>query len=402
MILRYLTISILIVILFDLNTNLGAQSQQVLTGIDVLEREEFVQLFGKRVGLITNQTGMNRFWRPTIDILFNAKNVNLVALFSPEHGIRGTAEGKIPSNIDSITGLNIYSLYGETRQPTDRMLNGIETFVFDIQDIGTRFYTYIGTMKLCMQEAAKNNIEFIVLDRPNPINGVDFEGPILSPEQVFGLVGSFPIPIRHGMTVGELALMYNGEEKLGLNLKIIKIKNWKRELWFDQTGLPWINPSPNMRNLYEATLYPGIGLLERTNVEDKRGLERPFEMFGAPWINSIELAIELNRQNISGVRFVPIKFIPEKSRYKNQLCEGVAISLLDRNSFQPVKCGIIVLQVLYKLYADKFDVKKVWHVTRSDLLIEQVKNQVPIEDIVNSWKPGLENFSTMRNKYLLY
>jgi len=385
-----------------MNNVINAQSQQVLTGIDVLVQEEFAHLVGKRVGLITNQTGINRFWRSTIDILFNSTKVNLVALFSPEHGIRGTSNDKISSSIDSITGLTIHSLYGETYRPTDEMLNGIETLVFDIQDIGTRFYTYIGTMKLCMQEAAKNNIEFIIFDRPNPINGIDFEGPILNPEHVFTLAGSFPIPIRHGMTVGELALMFNGEEKLGLNLKVIKMRNWKRELWFDQTGLPWINPSPNMRNLYQATLYPGIGLLERTNVEDKRGLERPFEMFGAPWINSIKLATELNNQNIAGIRFVAIKFIPEKSEYKDQLCEGVAINLLDRNSFRPVECGIIVLQVLYTLYPDKFEVNKVWHVTRTDLLIEQIKRQDPIEDIVESWQAGLKNYSEIRERYLLY
>jgi len=393
---------ILTVILFCFNGGLNAQFQQVLTGIDVLEQENFAPLEGKRVGLITNHTAINRNWRTTIDILYHAKNVNLVALFSPEHGIRGTADDSVPSSIDSATGLPIHSLYGETRKPTATMINGIDALVFDIQDIGTRFYTYIGTMKLCMEAAAEHGVDFNVLDRPNPINGIAFEGPVLNPDHVFALAGIYPIPIRHGMTVGELALMFNSEDRLGLHLKIIKMAGWKREMWFDETGLPWINPSPNMRNLYEAILYPGIGLLERTTVEDKRGLERPFEMFGAPWINSIELATELNKRKITGVRFTPIKFIPEKSKYKDQLCEGVAITLEDRNSFRPVECGIIVLQVLYKLYPEKFDVEKIWHVTRSDQLIDQIKNQVPIQNIVASWQNGLNRFSKMREKYLLY
>jgi uncharacterized protein YbbC (DUF1343 family) len=402
MILRSLFFYILIIFFILINDRLTAQSQQVLTGIDVLEQEEFANLVGKRVGLITNHTGINRYWCPTIDILYNSEKVNLVALFSPEHGIRGTVDDIVPSSIDSITGLTIHSLYSETRRPTEKMLNGIDALVFDIQDIGTRFYTYIGTMKLCMEEAAKKKIEFIVLDRPNPINGIEIEGPVLSPKHVFGLAGIFPIPIRHGMTVGELSLLFNGEDKLGLDLTVIKMKNWEREYWFDHTGLPWINPSPNMRNLIEATLYPGIGLLERTNVEDKRGLERPFEMIGAPWINSIKLATELNNRNITGVRFAPIKFIPKAYRYRDQLCEGVAINLLNRNSFRPVECGISLLQVLYRLYPDKFDLQKIWQVTRSDQLIDQIRKQVPIEDIVESWQAGLTSFSKIRKKYLLY
>ncbi len=393
---------ILTVILFSFYGGLNAQFHQVFTGIDVLEQENFATLEGKRVGLITNHTGISRNWRATIDILDNAKNVKLVALFSPEHGIRGTAENIVPSSIDSVTGLPIHSLYGENRKPTAAMLKGIDVLVFDIQDIGTRFYTYIGTMKLCMEAAAEHGVDFIVLDRPNPINGIDIEGPVLNPEHVFALAGIYHIPICHGMTIGELALMFNGEDKLELDLKIIKLMGWKREMWFDETGLPWINPSPNMRNLYEAILYPGIGLLERTNVEDKRGLERPFEMFGAPWVNSIELVTELNQRNIIGVRFIPIKFVPKKSKYKDQLCEGVSITLVDRNLFRAVECGIIVLQVLYKLYPKTFDAEKIWHVTRSDQLIDQIKQQVPIEDIIESWQVGLKSFSDIREKYLLY
>jgi len=402
MITRYSRLFILIMSLFFLNNESSAQSHQVLTGIDVLEQKKFQPLIGKRIGLITNHTGINRNWRTTIDILYNAKEVNLVALFSPEHGIRGTAEEKVSSSIDSATGLPIHSLYGKTRRPTSAMLKGIDVLVFDIQDIGTRFYTYIGTMKLCMEEAAKHGIDFIVLDRPNPINGIAFEGPVLNPEHVFALAGIYSIPIRHGMTVGELALLFNGEDELGLDLKIIKLVGWKREMWYDQTGLPWINPSPNMRNLYEVILYPGIGLLERTNVEDKRGLERPFEMFGAPWINSIKLVAELNKRNIPGIRFIPIKFIPKKSKYKDQFCQGVAINLVDQNSFHPVECGVVVLQVLCKLYPEKFDVEKIWHVTRSEQLIDQIKNQIPIEDIVESWQIDLKSFSEIREKYLLY
>ncbi len=385
----------------------SAQDYRVLTGIDVLEAEHFSPLVGKNVGLITNQTGIDRHWQSDIDLLYRANGVHLVALFSPEHGIRGTFTTRVSNAVDSATGLPIYSLFGKTRKPTGEMLKGIDALVFDIQDVGARFYTYIGTMKECMKAAAKHHIEFIVLDRPNPIDGLQVEGPVLDPAQVFELAGTFQIPIRHGMTVGELAMMFNGEGKIGANLHVIKMKGWKRWMWFDQTGLPWIYPSPKIRNLYEAELYPGIGLLERTDVTDKQGLTRPFEEFGAPWINAVQLAAQLNERKIPGVRFVPIRFVPAKESYANekylgQLCEGTAIDVINRDALQPVACGIEVLETLYKMYPYKFDVDKIWRVTRSKKLLEQIKHDVPIQSIKASWRPGLKKFMAERRRFLLY
>ncbi len=385
----------------------SAQNYRVLTGIDMLEAEHFSPLVGKNVGLITNQTGVDRHWRSDIDLLYNAKGVHLVALFSPEHGIRGVATTRVSNGRDSATGLPIYSLFGKTRKPTAEMLRGIDALVFDIQDVGTRFYTYIGTMKECMEAAAKHHIEFVVLDRPNPINGLQFEGPVLNPARVFELAGTFPIPIRHGMTVGELALMFNKEGKIGADLHVIRMKGWKRWMWFDQTGLPWVSPSPKIRNLYEAELYPGIGLLERTDVTDKQGLTRPFEEFGAPWINAVQLAAQLNKRKIPGVRFVPIRFVPAKESYVNekylgQQCEGVAVDIIDRDALQPVACGIEVLETLYKLYPDKFDVGKIWRVTRSKNLLEDIKHNVSIHFIKASWQPRLKKFAAERRRFLLY
>jgi len=381
----------------------SAQVQQVLTGIDVLEAEQFERLINQKVGLITNHTGINRQWKPTIDLIFQAKGVQLIALFSPEHGIRGTVDTWVASSVDSLTGLPVHSLYSSKNyQPADEIFNGIETLVFDIQDIGARFYTYIATMKICMEVAAKNNIKFIVLDRPNPINGLQVEGPVLAHNQLYLLGGIFPMPIRHGMTVGELAIMLNTEEALGVNLKVIKMSNWKRSMWFDNTGLPWVNPSPNMKNLYEAALYPGLGLLERLNVANKRGLWRPFEQFGAPWVNAIELASELNRRKIPGVFFTPIKFIPTDHKYVGQLCEGVAVNLVNRDTFPSVKCGVEVVHALYKLYPDSFEIDKIWHMTRSRELIAQIKQQIPVQMIEDSWQSAINEFSKTRQKYLLY
>ncbi len=375
------------------------------TGIDVLAQANFAPLSGKRVGLITNHTGINREWRSTIDILFEASNVDLVALFNPEHGIRGVYDDMVASGLDSTTGLPIHSLYGKTIRPTPEMLIGIDVLVFDIQDIGARFYTYIGTMKKCMEEAAKLGIEFIVLDRPNPITGVYVEGPVMARERVSRLVNSHSIPLRHGMTVGELAEMFRADDTLNIDLSIVKMEGWRRDMWFDQTGLPWINPSPNIRNLYQATLYPGLGLLERTNVSNKRGLERPFEMFGAPWVNGSQLTQELNSRQIPGVQFSPIRFTPAMTtypKYAEQVCEGVAVNITDRDCLPSVELGLHVLQALYKLYPEHFEIEKIWHVTRSEKLIEQLKEGTPINKIVADYGVDLEDFLRNREKYLFY
>ncbi|HVG21131.1 MAG TPA: exo-beta-N-acetylmuramidase NamZ domain-containing protein, partial [Blastocatellia bacterium] len=297
----------------------------VLTGIDVLERDGFKQLEGRRVGLITNHTGRDRAGRSTVDVLASAKNLKLVALFSPEHGLRGAEDAPVGSSRDEKTGLPIYSLYDkDKRRPTAEMLAGIDALVFDVQDVGTRFYTYITTCGLAMEEAAKNRIKFVVLDRPNPINGYDIEGPVADPELTadpkYSFTSYHKIPVRHGLTVGELALLFNSERKMGADVAVIKMEGWRRADFFDATSLTWVNPSPNMRSLTQALLYPGIGLLELTNLSVGRGTDTPFEVVGAPWVDGQKLGDALNRAGLAGVRFVPVKFTPKSSKFINEEC----------------------------------------------------------------------------------
>src|SRR5438876_5094671 len=297
------------------NENTVADAQ-VLTGIDALERDGFKQLNGMRIGLVTNQTGRDRSGRSTIDALFKAPSVKLVALFSPEHGIHGLADEKVSDTKDDQTGLPIYSLYGETRRPKPEQLKEIDALVYDIQDIGARFYTYTATLGYVMEEAAKAKLPVFVLDRPNPINGVDVEGPPADADKL-SFIAYHPIPVRHGLSVGELARLYNEERHIGADLRVIKMENWRRAMWFDATGLVWINPSPNMRSLTEAALYPGVGLLETTNLSVGRGTDTPFEVIGAPWLDGPRLATYLNARRIPGVRFIPLRFTPKSSVFKN-------------------------------------------------------------------------------------
>jgi len=277
-------------------------SPPVQSGIDALRGDGFAALQGKRIGLVTNHTGRARDGATTIDLLHGAKGVTLVRLFSPEHGIRGILDANVPSTTDEKTGLMIQSLYGDTRRPTTAMFEGIDTMVIDLQDVGARFYTYMTTMAYVMEEAAKNKTAVVVLDRPNPIGGYQIEGPILD-KAALSFVGYYPMPIRHGMTLGELARLFNAENKIGVQLNVIQLRNWKRDAYFDATGLPWINPSPNMRNLIQATLYPGIGAIESTNVSVGRGTDTPFEQVGAPWIDGVALADALNARSIPGISF---------------------------------------------------------------------------------------------------
>jgi len=377
-------------------------AQKVLTGIDILQEEQFAPIQGVRIGLITNHTGINKSWLSTIDILHDAPEIDLVAIFTPEHGLRGNKTGRITTYLDSTIGLPIYSLYGETHRPTIEMLEGVDALIFDIQDIGTRFYTYIGTMKTCMEEAARNNIAFIVLDRPNPINGIMVEGPLLSSENTFELAGIHELPIRHGMTVGELALLFQGEDQIDLELEVIRMRGWQRSMWFDDTGLPWVDPSPNMRSLTQAILYPGIGLLERLNINNKRGLDRPFEMFGAPWIDGVKLTSTLQEYNLTGVSFIPTRFQSFQGIYANQLCEGVRIELLDREKFQSVHCGIAIVDAIYQLYPNKLELDKLWHLLRSNQIIEAIRMEQEFEQITAIWQDDLERFLKTRGKYLLY
>ena len=297
----------------------SSDSLNVLTGVDVLQGEQFKSLKGLRVGLITNHTGLTRDGKSTVQILNDAPEVNLKTLFSPEHGFAGKLDvSKIGDSTDQKTGLKIFSLYGKTRTPTPESLQDLDVLVFDIQDVGARFYTYISTMGNAMRAAKQQGIRFVVLDRPNPINGMIFSGPVLD-EGSQSFVGFHRIPVRHGMTAGELARMFNKEMKIGADLQVIRMQNWKREMYYDETGLTWVNPSPNMRSLNEAVLYPGIGLLETTNLSVGRGTDTPFEWIGAPWLDGVQLARELNRSGLPGIRFVRVQFTPASSKYADEL-----------------------------------------------------------------------------------
>lgn len=377
-----------------------SQPTAVLNAIDVLVENEFAALDGSSVGLITNQTGQSRTSKSTIDLLFESPNIELSALFSPEHGIRGTFEEAVDDSIDKQTGLRVYSLYGDTRKPTPESLEGLDALVFDIQDIGCRFYTYISTMGLAMEAAAENGLSFYVLDRVNPIDGVTVDGPIRRGESHF--IAFHDIPIRHGMTVGELAQLIRVDNKLDVDLTIVPLQNWQRSMLFDETGLPWVNPSPNMRSLTQALLYPGIGLLETTQLSVGRGTDTPFEVIGAPYINHLELAEELNRLNLPGIRFIPIQFTPDASKFSGEKCQGVNIILTDRKSCPIVDVGIAIAHTLHRLYAPDFDIEKFDHLLRHPYVIEQIQDNQSWESIVVSWRNEVDEFYKRRAPYLLY
>lgn len=373
-----------------------------LNGIDVLARDGFALLKGKRVGLITNHTGRDREGRSTIDLLFAAPDVKLVALFSPEHGIRGALDqSKITNSTDEKTGLPIYSLYGETRQPTPELLKGIDVLVYDIQDIGARFYTYISTLGLALEAAAKSKVKFVVLDRVNPINGADVEGPVADADKL-SFTAYHRLPVRHGMTVGELALLFNRERGINADLQVVKIENWRRDQWFDSTGLAWVNPSPNMRSLTEATLYPGVCLLEPTNVSVGRGTDTPFEIIGAPWIDGRKLAAALNDAKLTGVRFVPVRFTPTVSVYQGKECGGVNIIITDRASFEPVLTGLEIAVQIRKLFPKDFDAERFNRLLVSDKIFAAFKQGSDARALQQIWEADLQAFRAVRANYLLY
>ena len=372
-----------------------------LTGIDVLEAENFASLAGKRVGLITNQTGIDRNRRSTIDLLFHAPGVKLVALFSPEHGIRGNLDERIASSADAATGLPVYSLYGETLRPSDAMLAGIDTLVFDIQDAGVRFYTYVTTMGYAMEAAAAHHIAFYVLDRPDPLGGEVVEGPVLDRDRL-NFVGYFPMPVRMGMTLGEMAEMFNAENGIGCDLHVIRMQGWRRDFWFSDTGLPRVNPSPNLRSLTENFLYPGLEIIQAGGVSVGRGTKTPFELVGAPWIHGKQLADYLNRRKIAGVRFGPRKFTPDSGAYKDEPCEGVRVVLTDRRNLQSMRMGMEIASALSELYPGQFDPAKMIGLVGNSATIEKLLNGGDPHEIVAGWQDGLNAFLKVRQKYLFY
>jgi uncharacterized protein YbbC (DUF1343 family)/CubicO group peptidase (beta-lactamase class C family) len=374
---------------------------QVLAGIDVLERDNFAPLAGMRIGLVTNQTGRDRNGRSTIDVLFKAPGVKLTSLFSPEHGIRGLVDEKVSDTKDDQTGLPIHSLYGESRRPKPEQLKDLDALVYDIQDVGARFYTYISTLGYVLEEAAKAKLPVFILDRPNPINGVDVEGPLADSDKL-SFTAYHMIPVRHGMTVGELARLYNEQRKIGADVRVIRMQGWRRAMWFDATNLTWINPSPNMRSVTEATLYPGVCLLETTNVSVGRGTNTPFELVGAPWIDGQKLASYLNARQIVGVRFVPVRFTPTTATHKDQECGGVNIIVTDRARLQSVALGIEIAAALRQLYPSDWKVDGFLRLLANSDAFERIKRGDSADSIIRSWGNSLEQFRTARAGALLY
>ncbi|MBI3461549.1 MAG: DUF1343 domain-containing protein [Planctomycetes bacterium] len=374
----------------------------VLTGIDVLQRDNFSLLKDRRVGLITNHTGLNRDGTSTVELLHKAADVELVALFSPEHGIHGKLDvPQIADARDETTGLPIYSLYGESRRPTKEGLQGIDTLVFDIQDIGTRFYTYVSTMGNAMQAAAEQKLRFVVLDRPNPINGVDVAGPLTDPGRE-SFIAFHRLPVRHGMTIGELARMFNAELSLRLDLHVVAVEGWRREEMFDATGLTWTNPSPNMRSLAQALLYPGIGLLETTNLSVGRGTDAPFEVICAPWLDGRRLAEELRREDLPGVAFVPVRFTPRESKFKETPCGGINIVITDRRQFEPLATGFAIAAQLRRLYPQDWEAEGYLRLLVNKEVHQALLDGRSADEMLELSRDDLASFLERRARFLLY
>ncbi len=388
---------------------LAVRNGAVQTGIDVLEAHNFDVIRGsagkKKIGLLTNQTGVDSQGRRTIEVLAQAPGVSLEAIFSPEHGVTGALDATdIGNSRDAATGVPVYSVYGATdaaRRPQLEILKQLDAVVVDIQDAGTRLYTYETTLGYFLEAAAKAGIEIIVLDRPNPITGSFVQGPV-SDSGRESFVNYFSVPVRHGMTMGELAKMFNAERNINAKLTVVPMEGWMRGDWYDSTGLAWINPSPNLRSLTEATLYPGVGLVEGTNVSVGRGTDTPFELLGAPWINGRQLAAYLNARNISGARFVPTSFTPSASTYAGQKCEGVNIVLIDRNAFDAPKLGIELASALHKLYPEQFHLERMIELLLNQAAYDAISQGQDSQRIADDWREALEKFQQLRQKYLIY
>ncbi|MCR9197713.1 MAG: DUF1343 domain-containing protein [Planctomycetaceae bacterium] len=380
----------------------AAADDVVLTGLDVLQRDHYRILHGQRVGLITNHTGCSVDGVSGVRLLAGSDAVKLTALFSPEHGLEGKLDiAKIDDSRDANTGLQIFSLYGTTRRPTADMLQAVDTLVFDIQDIGCRFYTYISTMGEAMRAAAEHGKRFVVLDRPNPINGIDIAGPMLDAGRE-SFVGFHALPVRHAMTIGEIAKMLKAELQLDLELTVVPCEGWQRHEFWDATGLTWINPSPNMRSLTQALLYPGIGLMETTNVSVGRGTDTPFEVLGAPWIDGRRLAAELNALNCQGVRFVPIRFTPESSKFQDRPCGGINIIVTDRETFHPLQTGFAIATSIRRLYPRDWEVDGYLRLLGNQKTFSAVVAGSVASEVQQTSTAGLDDFRRRRQLYLIY
>ena len=382
----------------------GLREATVLSGLDILVRENFGRFSGKRVGLITNHTGIDRRRRRNIDLFFEAPGVTLAAIFSPEHGIAGREDHQsIADGQDEKTGVIIHSLYqGDRRRPTAAMLSGLDVLVYDIQDVGARFYTYATTMAYAMEEAAKLGIPFFVLDRPNPITGIVVEGPMLD-EAYRSFVGYFPMPVRHGMTAGELAGMFNKERKIGALLEVVRMEGWRRGLWFDETKLPWVDPSPNIRGVEQALLYPGIALLEGLpNYSVGRGTDTPFLFIGADWIDGAALADDLNSRGLQGISFYPVRRTPKSSRFAGTPIEGVQISVLDRDSVRSTRIGLEIAAQLLKSYPGRMKMELTARLVGHAATFAAFSEGRAASSIWSMWQAQQRSFLRIRTRYLFY
>lgn len=373
----------------------------VLCGIDVLKGEDFKSLAGRRVAVVTNHSGLDRDGHRTVDLLLAANGVRVVKLFSPEHGLYGVVDEKVADAVDPKTGLKVYSLYGQTLKPTPQMLEGADTIVFDIQDVGVRYYTYESTLGLCMEAAAAAKIKVVVLDRPPPITGLICDGP-LADEGQLNFISYAPVPLAHGMTMGELARYFNAERRIGCDLTVVPVENWRRDRWWDETGLMWVNPSPNLRNPTQALLYAAVGQLEMTNLSVGRGTDGPFEQFGGPWVDGRKLAAALNAAGLAGLRFSPVTFTPASSKFAGEACQGVFVTVTDRDAVEPVRAGVAIAWHLKRLFGDRFEIAGVATMLRNAAAFDLLKTAGEPGEVWRAWEKPLTEFKTVRRKYLLY
>jgi len=387
-------------------TGASVWAQDVVPGLEVLLGEQKSLIEGKRVGLVTNHTGVDRQMRHSIDLLAQAPGVKLTAIFAPEHGIRGIVQagGKVTNTTDERTGVPVYSIYGEVQRPTAAMLKDVDVLVFDIQDAGVRFYTYISTMGECMEAAADQGIPFVLCDRPDPITAAMAGGRVLDIARFKSFVGAYPVPIRYGLTLGELAGFVREGMTKDVKLTVVRMKNYKRSLWYDQTGLPWIAPSPNLPTLASATVYPGMCLIEGTNVSEGRGTMQPFEMIGAPWLNGHRLAEGLAALKLEGVLFRPVSFTPVSSKYQGQVCQGIQLHVTDRQRFQPILAALHILSLIRREYPGQFQWRESGfdRLAGSDDVRKAIEQGTPAERIVASWQAELKKFDEIRKKHFLY
>ncbi|MFC1555695.1 exo-beta-N-acetylmuramidase NamZ domain-containing protein [candidate division KSB1 bacterium] len=393
----------------------GQKQTRVMVGIEVLIEEQRHLLKNKRVGIITNQTGITSSGEHIVDVLSRLPDVEVTAIFAPEHGFRGNKPDALQfaSYVDERTGVKVWSLYGRALKPTPEMLESVDVLAYDIQDVGARFYTFISTMGLGMEAAAENGKSFIVLDRPNPITGTILEGPVME-EKYYSFVGKYPIPVRYGMTPGELAQMIKGEGWMngvdGLDLTVVPLKGWKRDMWYDETGLPWVKPSPNIPTIITAELYPGMCLFEAVSMSEARGTMRPFEQFGAPWIDSDKLAELMNEYALPGIFFRSVSYIPvpipdavSRPRFQDEEIKGLEFIVTDRTKLRPLDAMVYLFNTVKQHYPDEMQFRSnLERLIGIQSFRSDMNNARHPQSILNEWTNGLSEFDNLRQKYLLY